>query len=274
MSTNTPESSPTTDITLTPSPIPPTEISVPEFTPEPTLSFDEYLIELRSLDTYLSYLLDQEQAGGTMTCVSESSMEDVEYYDCEAFYDYKELGCYGWNTFDMYREDYYDGLCKLITRLNQANASSLDYFDLRSPDWWKSISAEVIPGRGGIYSKEEAEEAMRERDALVAGKRLGEIDFLSAEAFYDGEGGYYCFEGILSSENYVDCGIVYDMFVFCPALIADFDQDGLGEMLISGSRNYESDECFLGSGNLLGAFFEVILEKDYESGPIEIIPYP
>ena len=251
----------------------PTSTPYPIHTPTP-LPYDQYLLDLRSVDNYIEELKAREKNGWALYCHTPDGGEDVAYSDCETFYELKDRGCYGWNTVDINREYSYDSLCQELTFIGQVRESSVDNFNLESPDWWKSLPASVIPGRGGIYSEEGVEQARIERDELVKGKLLGEIEFVSVNSEYDSSDGLLRFSGVLSREVYDDCGSVDDLFFFYPALLADFDSDGIGELLVSGYRNYDSEDCFLGTGNRLGAFFDILINKDDPSTMPYVVPYP
>ena len=52
------------------------------------------------------------------------------------------------------------------------------------------------------------------------------------------------------------------IFYLNAVLLADFDGDGVAELLVKGSRAYQSESCLLGSGNSLGGGFSVLINKD------------
>ena len=216
---------------------------------------------------YTKDLLSKVQSGGVLYCEENSIGKKIEFKSCESFTALKKKGCFGNSTYAMSVESRYSMVCGEINTIKQASSSKINYFELESSDWWKSIPAEVIPMSGGIYSDESWNLAKLERDKLVAGKVLGDLKLvnLSRES------------GVLNinlSKSTQECGLVYDTFKLSAKLLADFDQDGINELLLKGYRVDNSDSCSLGSGNSLGAGFIVLLKKESISAAPIVLAYP
>ncbi len=227
---------------------------------------DEYALAQDSFDEYLGNLLDDEKNGGSLFCENDSGGVSEDYRSCKSFYNLKERECYGRTTLEMNWEYRYADICQEIEALEQASISTIDYFDLESIDWWKTLPAEVIPLRGGIYTQESWEKQNAERENLVTGKLLGDIDFVEVTVELKS------FEAILSSEE-AECGKIIDYFYLNAVLLADFNRDGVSELLLHGFRAYQSESCGLGSGNNLGGWFSVIINKDSLSAIPTVVSY-
>ena len=110
------------------------------------------------------------------------------------------------------------------------------------------------PDNSGIYNDSSWEITKVAREKLVKGKLLGEIAFSKVSATKES------LEAILSI-NKGECGEVEDFFKISIEKIADFNSDGIAELLLKGYRVKRSDSCSLGSGNSLGAGFSVLVQK-------------
>ncbi len=209
---------------------------------------------------YFEKLLEDEKIGGRLSCEkdAEENFEIVEFNSCDAFFELQEKGCFGHTTLDMNVEHWYMGVCNEIEAFKQASVSAVDYFDLDAPDWWKRLPAEVIPMPSGIYTQEAWNEESLEREKKVSGKLFGELDFVDVTVENEG------IEVILASQN-MDCGEVIDFFYMRPILLADFDNDGIADLLLKGTRRLQSETCLLGSGNSLGASLSIIVKKSTSS---------
>lgn len=247
-------------------------VSIP--TPETLVEYSDYLINLGNIDKYKENLIIQESKGGGLSCPGESGWEYKEYLDCSTFYELKELECMGYHTPDMYRERSYDLFCKQISHIDQIAKPEALSIELDPDNWWNNLPAEIIPVRGGSFAPGEYEHEKQIRDNMVIGKRLSEIPFIEAYSNYDSEYGYLEFVGYLNSYEYPDCGFVYDEFYIRPELIADFDDDSIGELLLWGYRTYSSENCLLGSINALDAYFYILIDWDDPSDPPNAIQYP
>jgi len=216
---------------------------------------------------YSKDLLSKVQSGGTLYCEDNSIGKNIEFKNCESFTTLKKQGCFGYSTYAMSVESRYSIVCSEINTIKKASSSKVNFFALDSPNWWKSIPAEVIPMSGGIYSDESWNIAKLERDKFVAGKVLGDLQLVNLSI----ESGV--FNAILS-ESTQECGLVNDTFKLSVKLLADFDQDGIAELLLKGYRVDNSDTCSLGSGNSLGAGFIVLLKKSSLSEAPIVLAYP
>ena len=216
---------------------------------------------MESINEYKESLFAQENSGGSLQCDSDAEPKTEDYKSCTSFYSLREKGCHGYNQFDMNQAAQYELLCREIKALDRASAASINYFDMESTDWWKSIPAEVIPYRGGINNQDGLDEERLFRDNLVVGKSLGDIDFVKLSVSPNS------LVATLSTEEVEACGRIEDVFYFRVALLADFDGDGISELWLKGSRAYQSETCHLGSANTLGAGFSAYVNRD---GPMEV----
>lgn len=120
---------------------------------------------------------------------------------------------------------------------------------------------------GGVYSDESWKIAAAEQQELVAGKMLGELPLSEIEA---GQGRLAT--TVETTELY--CGEVYNRLEMKATLLADFDRDGVAELLLEGYRVDRSDTCGLGTGNSLGAAFSVVVKKESPDAPIVVLSVP
>ncbi|WP_186505089.1 hypothetical protein [Neptunicella marina] len=218
-----------------------------------------------AIDLYLADLHKTEQRGGSLYC--EKDEDNHQFKSCEAFNQLKQQGCYGNSTYAMSVELNYERLCNQIDRLKNAKLTKVNYFDLSSPNWWQAIPAEIIPMSGGIYSDDSWKIAQQNRQKLVSGKQLGELNLSNTSS------DTATLELILATDKQA-CGEINDTFNLSVKLVADFDNDGIAELLLQGYRVDRSDTCRLGSGNSLGAGFTAMIKKPAENAPIEISPFP
>lgn len=169
--------------------------------------------------------------------------------------------------YDISMESRYAATCAKVEALVNAETSSKHYFTLESADWWQALPAEVIPMSGGIYSDESWDVAKQQRDELVAGKELSE---LSMTEITD-EPGHFAATLELRED---ECGETRNRIEMRATLLADFDNDGIAELLIEGYRVDRSDTCSLGSGNSLGAAFSVVLKRASPDSQIIVTSVP
>lgn len=236
----------------------------PSTTEEAAALIKEHALALTPIDEYMSELLEREKNGGTLYCTDSAGETTRVYTSCESFNDLRETGCFGDTTLDMKIEYAYRNICSEIETLKNATAVKLDYFNLASNDWWETLPAEVIPMRGGIYSPTTWQEENLEREKLVSGKLLGEIEFIHLAVDQNGLG------AVLNSIE-EDCGIIEDYFYMRAILLADVDGDGIAELLLNGYRSFQSESCRLGTANGLGAGFSILVKKDSEEAIPTII---
>jgi len=223
---------------------------------------------MESVNEYRETLFVRENAGGSLSCGSDKTgWKSEDYRSCTSFYSLREKGCQGYKQRDMNEEARYELLCRDIKALDRASVASTTYFDVEATDWWKSIPAEVIPYRGGLYSKDAWDEDRLWRDNLVAGKSLGDIDFVKLSVSSNS------LVASLSTEELEACGTIDDVFSLRVALVADFDGDGIAELWLNGSREHQSETCSLGSANTLGAGFSAYINKDAPMEASSVIRY-
>jgi len=222
---------------------------------------------LMSVEEYQKKLAKFESEGGVLFCESKEGGKREKFDSCKHFTVLQDQGCYGLSTPEIGFELWYASNCEEIEAIKQARNVNTNYFELNHPNWWRSLPAEIIPMPGGIYSEESWSLEKSELNRLVSGKLLGELKFKS-QVVKNGE-----VELVLSSTK-EDCGEIRDVLVFSPVLLADFDNDGVAELLIKGHRNNESESCLLGTGNSLGAGFAALLKKANSVEKPVIMPYP
>jgi hypothetical protein len=217
-----------------------------------------------SLGEYIRSLENKEQQVGTLYCEDDNKM--VDFNNCHSFLALQEKGCYGNSTYDMSKEMTYSNMCAEVRQLKMATQAKVSFFEVDSTDWWKSVPATIIPMSGGIYSDESWNIAKLERDKLVAEKVLEDLNLVN----YSKSTGE--FNTVLKSDKY-DCGTINDTLTLFAVLLADFDHDGIAELLVKGYRVDRSDTCSLGSGNSLGASFSVLLKKVSSKALPSILPF-
>jgi len=161
----------------------------------------------------------------------------------------------------------YESMCGMMSALASAKDSNLHFFSIESADWWKTLPADLIPMTGGIYSDRSWEKAVAKRNALVEGKVLGELPFTEVVA---DRGRFAAAVEVTKS----DCGEIRNHLEFSATLLADFDGDGIAELLLEGYRVNKSDNCPLGTGNSLGASFRVLLKKEKPDAQISVLKVP
>jgi hypothetical protein len=220
-----------------------------------------------SINEYSSNLLSKEKIGGFLYCEKDTEGKRIEFKSCQKFSELIHMGCFGNSTYEAGVEIRYSDMCAELQTIKKATSPRLSYFNLKSPSWWKSIPAEVIPMSGGIYSDEGWMIAKSERESLVAGKTLGDFKLQNMDTK---EGGL---EVVLSKITQ-ECGIINDTLKFSVALVADFDNDGVAELLLEGYRVDKSDTCSLGSGNSLGASFSALVKKVNQKAVPIVLSYP
>jgi hypothetical protein len=222
------------------------------------LSFYAYAMDSAEskiqFDALLEKLLEKEKKGGQLYCEYGSGGKHEEFNSCKSFLLLQKKGCFGYSTAGISMKIWYSDLCKEIDTLKRAKPATTNYFKINSDDWWKYLPAEVIPMPGGIYNDSSWEITKVAREKLVKGKLLGEIAFSKVSATKES------LEAILSIDK-GECGEVEDFFKISIEKIADFNSDGIAELLLKGYRVKRSDSCNLGSGNSLGAGFSVLVQK-------------
>ena len=213
---------------------------------------------LVSLEEYLKTLERREQNGSTLYCEDISPAGRDKYNSCSSFTSLRKRGCYGYTSYEISREISYAGLCEKLSVVRQAKPSTDSFIDTESKSWWEKLPAEIIPMSGGVYSNESWEIAQDDRKELVSDKLVGQLSFDSVTANMNKV------EIVIDAWK-EDCGEVQDYFEFSPILLADFDGDGIAELLIGGSRFNRSETCHLGTGNRFGAGFSVLVKMTGES---------
>jgi len=213
---------------------------------------------------YLKSLHEHESSGGSLYCKNESGGTRQNFNSCESFQSLLNKGCFDYSTAGIKMKAGYSKLCEDLKVLNTANPVSTIFFNFNFDYWWKDLPAEIIPMSGGVYSDDSWEIAKIQREQLVKGKTLGEITFEKVYVTKD------AFEAIISV-NEDDCGGIRDYFKFSINYIADFNNDEIADLLITGVRLNQSDSCGLGSGNSLGSSFSVLVQKKSEESKVEVI---
>jgi hypothetical protein len=220
-----------------------------------------------SVKEYLNVLKSTEGKGGSLFCKSKGGGESFKYGNCADFKSLKKKGCYGYTTREMGAEITYEGICDEINAIKRAGPATIDYFNPNAQGWWKSLPAEIIPISGGAYSDDSYAQAKAERRKLVSGKTLGQLQ-VKSQTVKNGQ-----IELVLNIDK-DECGEIRDTFGFWTVLLADFDNDGISELLIKGFRRYESESCFLGTANNLGTGFGALLKKTKSANKPVLLLYP
>ncbi|MDX1488095.1 MAG: hypothetical protein R3268_07845 [Acidiferrobacterales bacterium] len=220
-----------------------------------------------SLPAYVAALSNEYPDGGELYCETPAGGERRPFNSCETFSALRDDGCFGYSTYDMSLESRYAAMCELSAALMTAEEPKSNYFSLDSSDWWRSLPAEVIPMSGGVYSEESWNIAAARRQDLVDGKVLGDLPLSEIDA---GPGRM----AATVDSTTLDCGEVRNRFEVEATLYADFDGDGVAELLLEGYRVDRSESCALGTGNSLGAAFSIVVKKDSPEAPIVVLKVP
>ncbi len=220
-----------------------------------------------AISDYKKNLLSKVQSGGTLYCGDRENGKHIEFKSCQSYVSLIKQGCFSQSKSEMIFNSSYPEICSEIKALKNASVSKINYFDLNSSDWWEPIPAEVIPMPGGLYTDSSWEHAELQRNKLVTGKLLRDLKLVNDSKELG------VLNATLSKVN-DECGEIDDTFIISVKLLADFDRDGIAELLLKGSRLNTSVGCSLGSGNRIGAEFTVLLKKiSHNETPI-ILPYP
>ena len=223
---------------------------------------------LMTIEEYLEELKSVESEEGNLFCPNQDGEKWFKYNNCKEFMTLRQQGCYGNSTYDMKVEYRHKNACEEIEAVKQASTVNTNYFILNSKDWWQSLPAEIIPMKGGIYSDKSWARGKIELDKLVSGKLLGDLNYKNESVNND------MVKFILGTRIFESCGEINDILLFHPVLLADFDEDGIAELLLKGYRADMSESCPLGSGNSLGADFSALLKKANATERATILPYP
>ena len=212
------------------------------------------VVEIKSIEIYKTLLSNKEKEGGKLFCEEGEGGKRLIFNSCESFNSLKSKGCYGNSTREIRNESRYALLCREIDVLQKANSSANAYFDLSTKGWWKSLPAEVIPMSGGVYSDASWEKAETALKRMVKDKLLGDLELDKVTVTMGN------IDIVIESAN-EECGVIEDFLRISPVALADFDNDGVAELLLKGYRLDRSDSCSLGSGNSLGAEFSILVKK-------------
>jgi len=206
-----------------------------------------------SLDTYVREL---SEVSGELYCKTESGGERHPFGSCASFSALKEKGCFGYTTIEIKNEMRVNAQCSTAHALATSQGATTHYFATDSAHWWKALPAEVIPMSGGIYNDESWDRAAAERQELVAaGEMLGELTLSEIEA----RPGYLAATLKTTKE---ECGETRDRLIIETDILADVDGDGVAELILIVSRLDESDTCWLGTGNSIGAARRTVVKKE------------
>lgn len=211
-----------------------------------------------SSPTLLRYLAELNAVRGEASCT-----EGVRAYEsCEEFLQLHD-GCYeGDSTWSMKAFSSAASKCSLFELLSSAKADAPHHFNTDNPDWWKELPASVIGMKGGIYSISGWEEMVADREARFSERNLDELVLTNIVA--NGTE----IQASLSEQEW-ECGKINDVFHLKAVVTADVDKDGIGELVVEGWRAYESEHCWLGTGNTMSAQFWSVLQKKSADGDVE-----
>ncbi|UAJ72049.1 hypothetical protein IQE94_13175 [Synechocystis sp. PCC 7339] len=224
---------------------------------------ETFSLDLIPVEEYQQQLNERESEGGQLFC-KNSPNEKIQFNNCSKFQQLRSQGCYGATTYEIAVEINYVDVCAQIDLMKKAHSFDQQYFQLDSPHWWKQLPAQIIPMRGGIYSEESWENETRKPSQLTKDKLLEELEFQKIAV--DNQS----VELILSATA-ADCGVINDTFTLSAILLSDFDQDGIAELLIKGDRRNVSQDCQLGTGNIIGGSSTIVLKKSGADENISVI---
>lgn len=224
---------------------------------------ETFSLDLIPVEEYQQQLKERELEGGQLFC-ENSHNEKIKFSNCPKFQQLQNQRCYGATTYEMAVEMNYVDICVQIDLIEKAHSFEQQYFQLDSPHWWQQLPAEIIPMRGGIYSEESWDNEILELKKLTKDKLLGELEF--QKIAMDNQS-----VELLLSTTPADCGVINDTFTLSAIMLADFDQDGIAELMIKGDRRNVSQECHLGTGNILGGSSNIVLKKSGADEKISVI---
>lgn len=229
---------------------------------------EDMTLRVISLKERLEALRAGIKEGGYLACGEIGGpLKIVRYENCAEFHSLDDNNCFGDTTAAMVDAQGYDRMCDEVQFLQTARPPTVEYFNVDSPNWWKSIPASITPG--ALVWTESPETFDRSAKwELLKNKLLG--DFEKSEGYFD--------RGVVrlildkwkdkeESEGY-NCGEHRDLFVMRLGVLADFDGDGVGEVRIHGYQIYESD-CLGGSMDALLPGFGITLKKASPDSPIQ-----
>jgi hypothetical protein len=222
---------------------------------------------MNTIDEYRTELSLEEKSGGKLYCEKSTDKKRENFSSCESFLNLQKRGCYGRSTRAIGTELRYEMLCREIEVLNLAKSTAINYFELESDDWWKLLPADIIPMPGGVYSDASWKGAKITREKLVKNKLLGDSNVEKVTFVKDGV-------VLILNTRADECGVVEDHLKISPVLLADFDKDGIAELLIKGYRLFLSESCHLGSANTLGAGYSTLVKKTGMSAKPIVLKYP
>ena len=222
---------------------------------------------LLPLDAHIARLSADIELGGKLYCRAESSGERHWFDSCDSFSALRERGCAGETRADVQFETSYAALCAEMEALKNAEEAETNYFGMHSAYWWTEVPAEVIPISSGMYTDEVYELVRQERDAMVTGKTLDELAI--TEITYE----IHEFTAVLGLLE-MDCGEIRNRLVLRALTLADFDGDGIMDLVVQAHRAGASDTCQLGYGNSLGGESTTVLSKAGPDQPIVIVEVP
>ncbi len=231
----------------------PTIVTDVRYTPVETAA-ETPVWTLLPLETYIAQLRADADGGGKLLCEMESSGERYWFDSCASFSALRERGCSGETYADIQTETIYAARCALIEAIESGKETETDYFGLHSRYWWTEVPAEIIPPSSYAYSEEGSELARQERDAMVTGKNLGELSI--TEIVYEP----HEFNAVLGQFE-IDCGVIKNRFLLRAVTLADFDGDGIMDLLVQGLRARASETCELGYANLTDGEITAVLSK-------------
>lgn len=222
---------------------------------------------IASLDVYLVSANSELLEGGKLYCETESGGERHPYNSCESFSALREQGCFGYTTIEISWEIRHEATCAKIKALALATSTPSHYFTLELANWWEPLPAELIPMSGGLRSDAGWAIEKQKRDELVGGKELRQLPLMEITS----EPGH--FEATLELIK-GECGETRNRVEINATVLADFDSDGIAELLVEGYRLDRSDTCSLGTGNSIGASFSVVLKKASPDSQIIVLSIP
>lgn len=223
----------------------------------------EPIVPVISLVERLKTLRAGIEEGGYLACDDNGALKKERYESCAAFRNLADRQCFGETTADMANAMTYGRACDEIDLLQKARPPTVEYFNVESPGWWKSLPASIVPSARWMEEEKPDRSAAKER---LHGKLLGDLEIAENQSGPD--------QVVLIFEKWNGddgCGEYRGMFALRIGVLADFDGDGVAELRIHGHQRYESDDCLPGSISALEPGFAITLKKTSPEGPIRVM---
>jgi len=184
---------------------------------------------------------------------------------------------YALDTASMMAEQYFDGICSVLSSFKIATPIKTDNFGKFSPNWMNFLPISVLPMPGGIYNNQTWESAKRKHIELTKNKKLlGEVldniqiskRKISSRILGTSRLG----ERKTSKNNLGRTRIhrrtkCWDVLDIEPLARGDFTGDGLADVILKVRRFENAGRlCGGGSGAALGSTSRILISRTRKNG--------